>query len=710
MKWLFSWGFLLFITCLLSGQEPIKDSLLLLAEATTDPEEQVSIYNLLAAELRNKQPDTAQMYVENALELARSGGFKKQEVRALHTLGVLTHNKGMYREAIDLFHQGLNLRRTFGDSLGVADDYQGLGNSHRRLGELSKALSYQLRCLELRKKYGGSLKKVAYALTNIGNIYYSNEEFEKAIEKYEEAIPHYRKLGSLYDMGLLYNNLFASHYAQGAYEKGLPYLEEALAINDSLGNVIQTAVNLANLAEVYIQLERHDEAFPKAARAIALFESIQDETYIQPALVIMGKLHRHRNNHEEAIAHLERALGYALKKNHLDQIHEIYRVLSETYAERENYQAALEAQKLAESYKDSLDAMASRRELNEIKTQYETEQIERENDLLLLDQARRKRTTRLLIFGVVGLILLVLISLWALRQRKQAYQSLQLQKNATESLLEEKGQLLEDLKTTQLHLLQSEKMASIGQLTAGIAHELNNPIGFVSTNAVALKQDVVELRQLINQVRQLKQNPSPEAMEKTIEVYKELDVEFLDQELVELVESIIRGTERTRDIVTSLRTFSRNTTEEFVPSDIHEGLESTLTILNSQLEVDVQVHKEYGQIPMVRGQITKLNQVFLNILNNAIQALKGKGEIFIKTWSENEETVIISIRDTGTGMTKAVQKRIFEPFFTTKDIGEGTGLGLSISYSIIEQHGGRIEVQSEPEQGTEFRIILPINK
>ena len=264
------------------------------------------------------------------------------------------------------------------------------------------------------------------------------------------------------------------------------------------------------------------------------------------------------------------------------------------------------------------------------------------------------------------------------------------------------------LKAAQLQLIQAEKMASLGQLTAGVAHEINNPINFVASNVQALKLDFAELDTLLRKVNQLKDNPDKEkALQEIITLSSNLEADFLRNEMLELINGIERGAERTQNIVSSLHSFSRNRVDKFMTADVHDGLESTLTILKSKIGKGIKINKEFGDIPPIECQISKLNQVFLNIINNAIEAVDGKGQISIKTSQENG-SVIIKIRDNGKGMDEPTKNKIFEPFFTTKDIGKGTGLGLSISYGIVKQHKGNITVHSHPEQGTEFEIELPI--
>lgn len=701
-------GLLLCVMVSATGQITPTDSLLNLINTSQDHSIRISAYVDLSFQLRNNFPDSAFQYAQDALALAQKIESQKGEAMALHQLGNINYKKGEFDEAVDQYQKALLIHRAIGDSLGVADNFQGLGNAYRRKGNYSTALRYHLECKLLREKFGGDDKSLAYAYLNIGNIYFSTQEFDKAIAHYQEVVKLYKGLNNWHDIAIVYNNIFATLYQQGKYEASINYLEKSFTINDSLGNTIQKAVNLSNLGEVHAELKNFDKAQTFATQALGLFVSIRDSTFIQNTLINLGNICFQIGNYQKAIDHYQEALGIAKAKGDIANISNIYERLADNYQALEDFKAAFQAKENYLIFKDSLSSLASEKELNELKTRFETEQIEAENALLRLDQATRKSVNRWLLAGLCLATLLSLLAWWALHQRRTAYRHLQAQKENTEKLLEEKEQLLSELKQAQVQLLQSEKMASIGQLTAGIAHELNNPIGFVSANSVALKQDVEEFQELLNQLKIFKASPTKTNRQKLFDLYDSLDIEYLDQEILELVDSIIRGATRTKDIVTSLRIFSRNTTEEFDPADINEGLDSTLTILNSQFMDRIQVHRDYNDLPLVRCQITKINQVFLNIINNAVQAIEGKGHIYIQTRTTDHKTVQITIRDTGKGIPPAIQKRIFEPFFTTKEVGKGTGLGLSISYSIIEQHSGKIEVESMEGEGATFLVELPL--
>jgi signal transduction histidine kinase len=255
--------------------------------------------------------------------------------------------------------------------------------------------------------------------------------------------------------------------------------------------------------------------------------------------------------------------------------------------------------------------------------------------------------------------------------------------------------------------VQSEKMASLGQLTAGIAHEINNPVNFVTSNVSPLRRDIADLLAILTQYENLVATQQfQEKFRAVEELKKKLEFPHLQQEIENLLNGIQEGARRTTEIVRGLRNFTRLDEDERKPADINKGIESTLLMLQHQLKNRVEVIKDFGNMPEIMCYPGKLNQAFMNILVNASQAIAGPGKICIKT-SYDGEIVAISIKDTGKGMTEEVKRRIFEPFFTTKDVGEGTGLGLSITYGIIEEHDGNIEVYSTPGKGSEFIITLP---
>jgi PAS domain S-box-containing protein len=282
-------------------------------------------------------------------------------------------------------------------------------------------------------------------------------------------------------------------------------------------------------------------------------------------------------------------------------------------------------------------------------------------------------------------------------------QELELKKNKLEEALKK-------LKNTQSQLVESEKMVVLGQLTAGIAHEINNPINYINSGIDGLSMAFSNLLELIHKYEQI--TPINVAMVlKDVEKYKE-DIEFIEllKDIEMLTRDIKGGVNRTIEIVRGLRTFSRIDESDFKTIDLHGNIESTLIILRNKYINRIEIDKQFGKIPEIECYPGKINQVLLNIIVNAIQAINGQGKISIRTMlrkRSNAEFVVLEIEDSGCGMSEDVRKKVFEPFFTTKDVGEGTGLGLSISKSIIDSHKGTIEVESEIGKGTKFIVTLP---
>ncbi len=267
-----------------------------------------------------------------------------------------------------------------------------------------------------------------------------------------------------------------------------------------------------------------------------------------------------------------------------------------------------------------------------------------------------------------------------------------------------------ELKATQAQILQREKMASIGQLAAGVAHEINNPMGFITSNLGTLEKYTHKFTAYIDaQSEALASFESEEVTAKLKDIRNKLKLDYVCEDIGKLIEESQEGAERVKKIVQNLKTFSRVDQAEYKPADINECIESTLNIVWNELKYKTTVEKEYGELPPVKCYPQQLNQVFMNLMVNAAQAIEKQGVIKIKTWNA-DGAIHISISDTGSGIPEDKLSKIFDPFFTTKPVGQGTGLGLSITYDIVKKHKGEISVESEVGKGTVFNIRIPVTE
>ncbi len=272
----------------------------------------------------------------------------------------------------------------------------------------------------------------------------------------------------------------------------------------------------------------------------------------------------------------------------------------------------------------------------------------------------------------------------------------------------EKKKNEEEKRNMQAFLYQQEKLASVGQLAAGVAHEINNPMGFITSNLNSMEKYVMKINEFMESQEKFMNLVQDDAGKEELQVLrKKMKINFIQEDIIDLLHESLEGADRVTEIVKNLKSFSRLDEEKIKAADVNECLESTIKVIWNELKYKVTLHKDYGEIPLVMCNAQKLNQVFINLLINAAHAIEKEGDVHIRSWYESGK-IMVAISDNGKGIDSLHLNKIFEPFFTTKEVGKGTGLGLSISYDIIKEHNGDIVVDSQVGKGTTFTVSLPV--
>lgn len=665
-------------------------SILAQSEINSPNEPQILVdINTKARKYFNSAPDTAKAIAQDALQLAVRLNRPQSQADAYITLGLAEMSLGNWTVAEGHYRNAMQGYRTAGDSTGVATALIHLGYSYSARGFINKALQYQLNSLRLREKYSKNPLVLASSYGAIGLIYENLGDLKNAMEFAQKAfkIRLQSNIPIPAAMGFSLKNIGRIYFLQKDYDLALNFYQAALDTFVRHNNYQFVQQLNQYIGAVYRDKKQYELAEKHFLESLTVAQKIGGGGIKAKIYGELGNLYKEMGRLNEAEKHYLQTIEIAKGTDDQFSIYEKgHLALAELYETKGQYADALDRYKAYITVKDSLFNENSSRELAELRTQYETEQ---KVALLEEKQKRHTRERNLLIFGLLLLVGLGFLLFRESRKKQGAF---------------------EELQKTQTQLIQGEKMASLGQLTAGIAHEINNPINFVSSNVHALKLDFEDLQPLLEKVQELEHaSDQKEVIEEIIHLNKNLETNYLAEEIHQLIEGIERGASRTHNIVLGLRTFARSTGNEYIKANLHQGLESTLTILNSKIGHRIKVHKNFQEIPLVECHFDKINQVFMNILNNAIDAIPEDGDIYIST-TQQEDQVFIEIKDSGKGMDTTTQQRIFEPFFTTKDIGKGTGLGMAISYGIVQQHQGSISLESELGRGSTFTIGLPVKQ
>lgn len=578
------------------------------------------------------------------------------------------------------------------------------GNTKRLLGNYHEALDAYFKSVHAAKKTKIiSLEASAYGA--IGDVYGFTGNYSHASLYYDKAITMLRKTSDSITLASFILNAGEAFRKNKKYDSALVYFNESEQIFKNINYLAGTAYSLGNIGMVYASTGKNKLAEDNINEAIEMLTASQDYYPVCDYLISLSDMYMAKGDVAKALDYTQRSLSLASRFYLKEQISNGNFKLSEIYEKAGKWDESLRHYKAYIVYRDSLNSLKTIQRMADVRTNFEVSQKQAEVNLL----NRQKKLQLILLF--IALIVLVLIITFVIillrsrRQRQTAYSLLSKAKSITEEQRDQTNKALEKLKHTQAHLIHSEKMASLGELTAGIAHEIQNPLNFVNNFSEVNTELIIELQ----------------------EENKKGDrdaVNALAEEILKNGEKISHHGKRADAIVKGMLQHSRSGTTQKTLTNIntlvgeyfhlaYQGLKAKDKSFNATIQT--YFDPQAGKVNIVAQDI---GRVILNLANNAFFAVSAKGKdagsdfnpiVSLSTKKVNDQ-LLISVKDNGTGIPASIKEKIFQPFFTTKDPGSGTGLGLSLSYDIIKAHSGEIKVESNEGMGSEFIIILPIDK
>ena len=623
--------------------------------------------------------------------------------------------------ALHYAQEAANLAYEIDNKEGLRANLMVIGMGFSQLKEHQKALEVFDRVCLLIQEGGPNLVAEIEVDNQMGEVYRNTGQFDKALIKHQDAMSLAKRLATeetekvsttLFYLGKLYK-------AEGKDSLALKTQLASLAITENGGSSDKYSLALLEIGLLHERFGDFEKAFSNFNQALEIAEKNGNEKEVVYILNMLAASYAKTKSAHNSISSSQSALRLASSNNDYAAASEACANLANCFKALKNFEKSLEYEALEDVYKNQLLASERKRLVTVMQANFDLTKKEIENQSLRAQEKVLKRDLKRQMwtaaFFSLAFFLALALAFLLYRFNKSRVKTNELlmeQNTAIQAQKVELEKAMTQLKSAQSHLVQSEKMASLGLLTAGIAHEINNPVNFIYSGVAGLKKNLAAMMEVTQQLDSIKSKEEFEEKKTKIErLKKEIDYDEVQEDINGLLTSIEDGAERTCNIVESLRTFSRIDASSLNKFDVHKNIDSTLVLLKTKLSDDVTLEKKYDpKLPLIDSYNGQLNQVMMNILTNAAQAIgTEKGTITIATRLE-EGTVSISIQDSGEGMDETAKKRLFEPFYTTKEIGKGTGLGLSISYGIIKRHNGTITVDSEVGKGTTFTISLPINQ
>ncbi len=675
-------------------------------------------------------------YYEKFLELEQKAKDEYATADAYNAIATVYASLLAYDKAIEFYRKGEKVFRKINNFGGLAYSLDNLANIYFYQGNYSKAIEYYFKALELDEKdtkNPQNKENISSKYHHLALVYDALENYPEALKNAHFALKSRQEIANKMWIASTSNLLGNIHQAQQNYDSAAFYLQRGLRLAQEANNQKEHYESLIGLGKLNFELKHPENAFHYAERALTLAQKMENRAVSYQAWHLLSKCYLSSKNYEKALSFAQKTYPIAQQKS-AEILQESAGILAIIYEKQGNYQQAYAYHKIFKSMTDSLLSDKNRKLLTRSAMQYEFDKekakLQAQNEQQRLIEQQKLQRQKYLTYGIaIGFIFILIFTILIYRsfqQKKTAFKLLSIQKEEIlhqkeeisqqkEEILQQNQYLEDTLKTlqdAQSQLIQSEKMASVGMLTASMAHEINNPINYISGGVQALEGLLEETWEILEKYAEIEQQSTPDLAQFRLELAElKEELEFYENKsfTFSTLKDIQAGAERMAQVVKSLRIFTRLDENEVKETDIHENLEAVLVILGNHYVGKIELVKDFASIlSPIWCLPAKINQVFLNLLLNAEESLNGSGTITLQT-SENEEFVIISIRDNGKGIPEDVRDSIFMPFFTTKESEKNTGLGLTMVQEIIQEHQGKIIVTSEEGKGTDFQVFLPKN-
>lgn len=608
-------------------------------------EESIDIRNQLAWEIGYKDLERAYELSRKAYELSRKTGYKNGLAFSKLNIAFYEYTKPDFASALRHCFRSLKLFRELKNT-----DQQ--GNAHAILGLIYWSLgNFDLAFDNLHKSEAlfqttNNEARLPWTLTTLGGIYHTLGDYQKALEYQKKSLELFSKTHDKLGEARALTGIGSVHQSMKQYKQALKCQKESLRLFELLQNDIGISRTFNDMGLVYQQLGDYEKALFYHKRSLAIRERLNNKNVELTSLLNLGRLYFDMNRLDDAQRILLKALHFAQDFDSKPKLYKVHQVLADVYEAQGDLKKALFHLKAYQDVKEEVFNNETTTKLKNAEIQHELEKSEKEAEIHRLKNIELKRA-------------------------------------------------LDNLRETQAQLIEAEKLAALGQFTAGITHEINNPIGAIKGSSDISRRALLKIKRLLDSKQSVKEILNDPVYQKTAQI---LENNFA---------TISLAVDRIAKIVSSLKNFVRLDEASFKKADIHKGLESTLTLLNHKFKKGIKIVKDYHELPKVHHSPYQLNQVFFTLLQNANDAIENHGTITIRTFATRDE-VVISIADSGRGMSEYVRESLFDFNFTMKEKRIGLGIGLFNAQTIIKRHRGRLQVKSREGDGTEFVITLPV--